>query len=69
MYAQLEQDFVRLEPRSYILPTFETMATLRNTFALATALIGGARAVNNGLAITPPMGWVRNSKHLTKSSR
>jgi hypothetical protein len=33
-----------------------------NTVIAVTALLGGAAAINNGLAITPPMGWVRLPK-------
>jgi hypothetical protein len=35
------------------------MTTVRNSIAIATTLLSGAAAVNNGLAVTPPMGWVR----------
>lgn len=39
------------------------MASLRNGLALASALVSGAAAINNGLAVTPPMGWVRLSEY------
>jgi len=38
-----------------------------NTVVAVTALLGGAAAINNGLAITPPMGWVRVPKQTIES--
>lgn len=35
------------------------MSPLSNSIVVAASLFGGAAAINNGLAITPPMGWVR----------
>jgi alpha-galactosidase len=32
-----------------------------SSILVVTTLLGGATAINNGLAITPPMGWVRYS--------
>jgi hypothetical protein len=49
-------------PASYrsLLPSeITTMATVRNSIAIATTLLSGAAAISNGLAVTPPMGWVR----------
>jgi alpha-galactosidase len=34
------------------------MTTIRGSIAIAATLLSGAAAVNNGLAVTPPMGWV-----------
>jgi hypothetical protein len=54
--------------RQYLLPSdnhtllpseITTMATVRNSIAIATTLLSGASAISNGLAVTPPMGWVR----------
>ncbi|CAI6340570.1 unnamed protein product [Periconia digitata] len=33
------------------------MARIHSTAATATAIIAGVSAINNGLAVTPPMGW------------
>ena len=35
------------------------MAPYRDSLIIATTLLTGAAAINNGLAVTPPMGWVR----------
>jgi hypothetical protein len=35
------------------------MALSRSSILAVTTLLGSAAAINNGLAITPPMGWVR----------
>jgi len=34
------------------------MAPYRDSIIIATSLLTGAAAINNGLAVTPPMGWV-----------
>jgi uncharacterized lipoprotein YajG len=36
------------------------MTISRTNIVVATILLSGAAAINNGLAITPPMGWVRD---------
>jgi hypothetical protein len=35
------------------------MTIFHNNVVVASALLGGVAAINNGLAITPPMGWVK----------
>lgn len=35
------------------------MALSRSTILVVTTLLSSATAINNGLATTPPMGWVR----------
>jgi hypothetical protein len=40
-------------------PTTHTMSPYRDSIIIATTLLTGVAAINNGLAITPPMGWVR----------
>jgi hypothetical protein len=36
------------------------MTMSRSSILVLTTLLGSATAINNGLAITPPMGWVRS---------
>lgn len=39
--------------------TTTTMAPQRSRIAVVASFLSGAAAINNGLAITPPMGWVQ----------
>jgi hypothetical protein len=36
------------------------MTVSRSSILFVTTLLGSVTAINNGLAITPPMGWVRS---------
>jgi hypothetical protein len=44
------------------------MASVRSNIIAAATFLSGVAAINNGLAITPNMGWVRASKHLCPSN-
>jgi hypothetical protein len=41
------------------------MTNSRSSVLLVTTLLGSATAINNGLAITPPMGWVRSINNIS----
>jgi len=50
----------RSSPISNQILTVFAMSPSRNSIVVVATFLSGAAAINNGLAITPPMGWVRD---------